>query len=127
MTELKEWLNSINFNKDNLIDEDPDMEKQYPSYIVNRCLSGHIDSILFANEMNMRPNLSKKLQYDFFLNSLRKRKRYSPWIRKEQLENLDLVKSYYGYSNAKAEQILKILTKEQLNFIKSKLDIGGRQ
>ena len=105
MTELKEWLNSINFNKDNLIDEDPDMEKQYPSYIVNRCLSGHIDSILFANEMNMRPNLSKKLQYDFFLNSLRKRKRYSPWIRKEQLENLDLVKSYYGYSNEKAKPV----------------------
>ena len=99
MTELKEWLNSINFNKDNLIDEDPDIEKQYPSYIVNKCLSGHIDAILFANEMNMRPNLSKKLQYDFFLNSLRKRKRYSPWIRKEQLENLDLVKSCLLYTS----------------------------
>ena len=122
MTELKEWLNSINFNKDNLIDEDPDIEKQYPSYIVNRCLSGHIDAILFANEMNMRPNLSKKLQYDFFLNSLRKRKRYSPWIRKEQLENLDLVKSYYGYSSEKAKQVLNILTREQLSFIRDRLD-----
>ena len=70
--ELKEWLNSINTNKNNLIDEDPDTEKQYPSYIINRCLSGQIDSVMFANEMNKHPNLAKKLQYDFFLNSLRK-------------------------------------------------------
>ena len=63
MTELKEWLNSINTNKNNLIDEDSDLEKQYPSYIVNRCLSGHIDAVMFANEMNKHPNLSKKLQY----------------------------------------------------------------
>ena len=77
--------------------------------------------------MNMRPNLSKKLQYDFFLNSLRKRKRYSPWIRKEQLENLDLVKSYYGYSNEKAKQVLNILTREQLSFIRDRLDTGGKK
>ena len=125
MTELKEWLNSINITKNNLIDEEPDLEKQYPSYIVNRCMSGHIDAILLANEMNKRPNLPKKLQYDFFLNSLRKRKRYSPWLRKEETENLDLVKRYYGYSNEKAKQALKILTKEQLTFIKSKFDTGG--
>ena len=81
MTELKEWLNSINTGKNNLIDEDSDLEKKYPSYIVNRCLSGHIDAVMFANEMNKHPNLAKKLQYDFFLNSLRKRKRYSPWLR----------------------------------------------
>ena len=92
--ELKEWLNSINITKNNLIDEEPDLEKQYPSYIVNRCMSGHIDAILLANEMNKRPNLPKKLQYDFFLNSIRKRKRYSPWLRKEQIENLELVKQY---------------------------------
>ena len=119
--------NSINTNKNNLIDEDSDLEKQYPSYIVNRCLSGHIDAILFANEMNMRPNLSKKLQYDFFLNSLRKRKRYSPWLRKEQIENLELVKQYYGYSNEKAKQVLNILTREQLSFIRDRLETGGRK
>ena len=97
--ELKEWLNSINITKKNLIDEEPDLEKQYPSYIVNRCMSGHIDAILLANEMNKRPNLPKKLQYDFFLNSIRRRKRYSPWLRKEEIEILDFVKRYYGYSN----------------------------
>ena len=127
MTELKEWLNSINTGKNNLIDEDSDLEKKYPSYIVNRCLSGHIDAVMFANEMNKHPNLAKKLQYDFFLNSLRKRKRYSPWLRKEQIENLELVKKYYGYSNEKASQALKILTKEQINYIKQRLDIGGRK
>ena len=125
--ELKEWLNSINITKNNLIDEEPDLEKQYPSYIVNRCMSGHIDAILLANEMNKRPNLPKKLQYDFFLNSLRKRKRYSPWLRKEQIENLELVKRYYGYSNEKAKQVLNILTREQLSFIRDRLETGGRK
>ena len=125
MTELKDWLNSINTNKTNLIDEDPDIEKNYPSYIVNRCLSGQIDSVMFANEMNKHPNLAKKLQYDFFLNSLRKRKRFSPWLRKDEIKDLDYVKRYYGYSNEKAKQILKILSKEQLNFIKSKFETGG--
>ena len=125
MTELKDWLNSINFTKQNLIEEDPDTEKQYPSYIINRCLSGHIDAVLFANEMNKHPNLEKRLQYDFFLNSLRKRKRYSPWLRKEQIENLEFVKRYYGYSNEKAKQVLNILTREQLSFIRDRLDTGG--
>ena len=125
--ELKEWLNSINASKNNLIDEDPSIEKDYPSYIVNRCLSGHVDAIMFANEMNMRPNLSKKLQYDFFLNSLRKRKRYSPWLRNEQIENLELVKQYYGYSNEKTKQVLNILTREQLSFIRDRLETGGRK
>ena len=125
--ELKDWLNSINTNKNNLIDEDIDLEKKYPSYIINRCLSGHIDAVMFANEMNKHPNLSKKLQYDFFLNSLRKRKRYSPWLRKEQIENLELVKKYYGYSNEKAKQVLHILTREQLSFIRDRLETGGKK
>ena len=125
--ELKEWLNSINITKNNLIDEEPDLEKQYPSYIVNRCMSGHIDAILLANEMNKRPNLPKKLQYDFFLNSIRRRKRYSPWLRKEEIENLDFVKRYYGYSNEKAKQVLNILTREQLSFIRDRLETGGRK
>ena len=125
MTELKEWLNSINSNKNNLIDEDPDLEKQYPCYIVNRCLSGHVDAIMFANEMNMNPNIDKKMQYDFYLNTLRSKKRFSPWIRKEELKNIECIKSYYGYSDEKAKQVLPLLTENQLSFIKSKLEIGG--
>ena len=125
MTELKDWLNSINQTKKNLMDEDPSIEKEYPPYIINRCFSGHLDAILFANEMNMYSFLPKKMQYDFFINILRTKRRFSPWIRKDLVDNLDCVKRYYGYSNEKAKQVLKILSKEQLDFIKSKFEIGG--
>ena len=125
MAELKDWLNSINHTKKNLIDEDPSIEKEYSPYIVNRCFSGHLDAILFANEMNKYNLLPKKMQYDFFINILRTKKRFSPWIRKDKIKDLDYVKRYYGYSNEKALQVLKILTKQQLNFIKSKFEIGG--
>jgi hypothetical protein len=119
--ELKDWLNSINFTKEDLSEN----IKEYPSYIINKCLSGQIDSILFSNEMNMNHHLDKDMQYSFYLNSLRKKKRFSPWLRKDKVTDLECVKSYYGYSNEKASQALKILTKEQLTFIKKRLDIGG--
>ena len=125
MTELKDWLNSINFNKENLIKENPDIVKQYPPFIVNKCLSGHIDCVLFANEMNKHHSLDKDMQYFFYLNSVRKRKRFSPWLRKDKIKDLDCIRQYYGYSNEKASQALKILTPEQINFIKQRLDIGG--
>ena len=125
MIELKDWLNSINQNKNNLLKEDP--TAKYPAYIVNRCMSGHLDTVLFANEMNMNHHLPPDMQYSFFLNSVRKRKRFSPWLRKDEIKDLDLVKRYYGYSNEKAKQALKILTKEQINFIKSKFETGGKQ
>jgi hypothetical protein len=119
--ELKDWLNSINFTKEDLSEN----IKEYPPYIINRCLSGHIDCIMFVNEMNINHHLDKDLQYSFFLNTLRKKKRFSPWLRKEKVTDLECIKSYYDYSNEKASQALKILTKEQLNFIKKRLDIGG--
>ena len=119
--ELKDWLNSINFTKEDLSDS----ISSYPPYIVNRCLSGHLDCVMFANEMNKHNHLDKDMQYSFYLNSLRKRKRFSPWLRKDKVTDLQSVKQYYGYSNEKASQALKILTKEQINFIKQRLDIGG--
>ena len=123
--ELKDWLNSINFNKENLIEEDPSAIKDYPPYIVIRCLSGHLDCVMFANEMNKYPFLDKDLQYSFYLNTLRKKKRFSPWLRKDKVTDLEIVKQYYGYSNEKASQALKILTAEQITFIKQRLDTGG--
>ena len=125
--ELKGWLNSINQTKKNLIDEDSSMEKDYSPYVINRIYSGHIDSVMFANEMNKYNFLPKKIQYDFLLNSLRVKKRYAPWLRKDEIKDLDLVKRYYGYSNEKAKQALRILTKDQINFIRSKFETGGRQ
>jgi hypothetical protein len=123
--ELKDWLGSINQSKINIMDEDSSSKKDYAPYIINRCLSGTIDTLMYSNEMNKNHSLDKKLQYDFFINTVRTRKRYSPWIKQEKLKDLEVVKSYYGYSNEKAKQTLKILTKEQLDFIKSKLETGG--
>ena len=125
--ELKDWLNSINQTKENLIDEDPSLEKEFSPYIVNRCFSGHLDAIMFANEMNQYPGLDKKLQYDFFINIVRPRKRFSPWGKKEKVDNLELVKQYYGYSTEKAVQALEILTPTQLDVIKTKLNKGGKK
>ena len=122
--ELKEWLNSINMNKQDL-SEDPEACKKYPAYIVNRCMSGHIDAILFANEMNKNTHLSKDMQYHFMLHSLRKKKRFSPWLKQEKIADLEIVKKYYGYSNEKAQQALKILSPEQIKFIHKKMDTGG--
>ena len=123
--ELKDWLNSINQNKNHLMDDDESSKKDYPPYIINKCLSGHIDCLMYANEMNMNHSLDKKLQYDFFINIVRIKKRYSPWIRKDKIKDLDVVKSYYKYSDEKAEQALKILRQDQINFIKKKLETGG--
>ena len=125
--ELKDWLNSINFNKDNLIEEDPEAISSYPPYIVNRCLSGHLDTVLFANEMNKYSNLDKDMQYSFFLYTLRKRKRFSPWLKKEQVDDLDLVKKHYGYSNEKAKVAVSLLTKTQIENIRNKHDMGGKK
>ena len=125
--ELKDWLNSINFNKNNLIEEDPEAISSYPPYIVNRCLSGHLDTVLFANEMNIYNSLDKDMQYTFFLYTLRKRKRFSPWLKKEQVDDLDLVKKHYGYSNEKAKVAVSLLTKTQLEYIRNKHDMGGKR
>ncbi len=125
MPELKDWLNSINFSKEDLTVDDPDTIKDYTPYIVNRCLSGHLDTVLYSNEMNLHNHLDKDMQYQFFLNSLRKRKRFSPWLRKDKVENLNIIKRYYGYSNEKALQALRLLTNEQLDYIKKRLETGG--
>ena len=123
--ELKDWLNSINFYKNNLLEEDPSLIKDYAPYIINRCLSGNLDCIMFVNEMNKYSFLDKDMQYSFYLNTLRKKKRFSPWLRKDKVTDLEIVKQYYGYSNEKASNALKILTPDQIKFIKQRLDTGG--
>ena len=119
--ELKDWLNSINFSKEDLTDN----TKEYPPFIINRCMSGHMDTIMYANEMNKHHFLDKDMQYSFYLNTLRKKKRFSPWLRKDKVTDLEIIKQYYGYSNEKASQALKILTPEQISYIKQRLDTGG--
>ena len=125
--ELKEYLNSINHRKNNLMDGDDEMwEKKYPSFIVNKCLAPFPDTIGLVNEMNIHHHLDNKLQFDFFLNSLRPRKRFSPWMKAKKLKTLECVKEYYGYNNEKARVALDILNDEQISAIKQKLDKGGR-
>ena len=124
--QLKDYLYSINQSKKNILDDDLDAEHGYPPYIINRCLSSFTDTILFANEMNKNSHLPKKMQYDFFINSVKPRKRFSPWARKDSIDYLELVKEYYGYNDDKALQALRILNKDQLDTIKKALSKGGK-
>ena len=124
--ELKDYLNAINFNKKNLIDsEDTLWQKKYPSFIVNKILSGFQDCIMFVNEMNRNHFVDKDMQFHFLLNSIRSKKRFSPFLRANKLKDIECVKEYYGYSNDKAKSALDILTKDQIKLIKEKLFKGG--
>ena len=126
MPELKEYLNAINHTKERLLDsEDEEWEKKYPPFIVNKCVYPFQDTIMLVNEINQLPHLDKKLQFDFLLNSVRSRRRFSPWLKASRIEDLEYVKEYYGYSNDKAKQALDILTDEQIATIKQKLRKGG--
>ena len=127
MYELKDYLNAINYTKEPLLDtEDDQWEKKYPPYIINKCIAPFPDSLMLVNEINQLHHLDKKLQYDFLINSLRARKRYTPWMKAKKLENLEYVKEYYGYSNEKAKAALDILNDEQISTIKTKINKGGR-
>ena len=125
--ELKDYLNAINHEKTNLLDTDDEMwEKKYPPFIINKCLAPFPDTIFLVNEMNMHHHLDKKLQFDFLLNSLRTRKRYTPWLKASKQKNLEYVKEYYGYNNEKAKSALKILNDDQIKTIKDSLNKGGK-
>ena len=115
MYELKDYLKAVNQTKEPLMDgEDEEWERKYPPFIVNKCVAPFPDTIMLVNEINQLPHLDKKLQFDFLINSLRPRKRYTPWLKAMKLENLEYVKEYYGYSNEKAKSALDILTDEQI-------------
>ena len=127
MYELRDYLNAINHSKKNLMDTEDEMwEKKYPAFIVNKCLSAFQDTLMLVNEMNMRPHLDNKLQFDFLINSIRPRKRFAQWLKASKIKDIEYVKEYYGYSNAKARSALEILTDSQLEYIKEKLNKGGR-
>ena len=127
MYELKDYLNAINQTKEPLMDtEDEQWEKKYPPFIVNKCVAPFPDTIMLLNEINQLPNLDNKLQFDFLINSLRPRKRYTPWLKAKKLENLEYVKEFYGFNNEKAKAALDILNDEQISYIKRKLYKGGK-
>ena len=127
MYELKDYLNAINNTKENLLDTEDEMwEKKYPPFIINKCISPFTDTLMLVNEVNQLHHLDKKLQFDYLLNSIRPRKRFTPWLKANKLENLEYVKEFYGYNNEKAKVALTILNDEQIATIKQKLNKGGK-
>ena len=121
-----EFVNAINYTKKNIMVDDL-IEKAYAPYMVNRQLSYFPDTVLAANEMNRNHHIDNRLQFDFFINIIRKRKRFSKWYKPETVSDLEAVKKYYGYSNEKARQALTLLTPEQIIDIKKKVYKGGRK
>ena len=119
-----DYLNAINQSKENLI-VDELSEKEYVPFVVNKGLSYFVDTVLLANEINQRHEADYKLQFEFLLNSIRKRKRFSKWFKKEQDGNLDIIMNYYGYSHEKAEQVLPLFDEHELKIIKDKMFKGG--
>ena len=121
-----EYCNAINYTKKDIMIDDV-AEKAYAPYMVNRQLSYFNDTVLAANEMNLKHHIDNRLQFDFFINIVRKRKRFSKWYKPETVSDLEAVKKYYGYSNEKARQVLTLLSTEQINELKNKVARGGRK
>ena len=127
MYELKEYLNAINNTKENVMDTEDEMwEKKYPPFIVNKCIAPFTDTLILVNEINQLHHLDKKLQFDYLLNSIRPRKRFTPLVKAKKLKNLEYVKEFYGYNNEKAKIALELLDEEQISAIKERLNKGGR-
>ena len=125
--ELKDYLKAINKTKEKLMDTNDAMwEKRYAPFIVNKCLAPFPDTVHLVNEMNISHHLDSKLQFDFLLNSLRSRDRFTPWLKAKKIKNIEYVKEYYGYSNEKAKIALDILNDEQIKTIKDSLSKGGK-
>jgi hypothetical protein len=123
---FKEIIPSILQTKKSVIHDDIDA-KDYTPFVVNRALSYHMDCVLYANEMNLHPELEKDLQYSYLLNTIRPMKRkFQPWQKSEVDKNIESVKTYFGYSNQKAKEALRILNDEQIAEIKRRTDKGGK-
>ncbi len=121
-----DYVNDINYGKKNIMVDDI-AEKNYNAFIVNRALSYFNDTVLYANEMNIHHSLDAKLQYDFLINIVRKQKRWSKWIKPNEVTNLELIKEYYGYSNEKAKSVLTLLNDEQIQELKNRIYKGGKR
>lgn len=122
---LKDFLNSINYNKEALLDNDDKAEKLYQPFLTNKSLSFFVDTIFHANEMNCFWAMDKKMQFDFLRLSIRKKKRFSTWFKKEEEEDIEVIKQVFGYNNAKAEEVLNILGPNDIDKLKKSLYKGG--
>jgi hypothetical protein len=126
---LFDYVNAINAGNDevNKSEEPEETIREYNPFIINKAFSFYQDSILAANAMNVCNNTDKKLQFDFYINILRSRKRYSKWFKREKNEDLEAVAEYFSYNYQKAKEALYILTADDIKIIKQKLQKGGRR
>ena len=122
---LSDFLTSINNSKENLVEKEPLCEKEYIPFVVNKCLSYFPDTIFYANQINIRSGLDKKMQYDYLRLSVSKRKRFSKWFKEEKNDNIKLIQEYYGYSYRRAKEVLECLTDDNIRTIKDSLKTGG--
>ena len=120
-----EFVKAISYSKKDIMIDDL-IEQEYNSFIINRALSYYPDTILYANEMNKNHHLDGRLQFDFFINIIKKRKRFSPWLKASEIENLDVIKEYYGYSDEKAKSVLSLFNNKQIENLKQRIYKGGR-
>jgi hypothetical protein len=120
-----DFINAIHHSKEELI-VDEWSEKQYSPWLINKGLSYGADTVIYANEMNSRPHITARLQFDFLINTVRPRKRFNKWLKPETVDALETVQEYYGYSIDKARQVLPLLSDVQLEIIKKKLNKGGK-
>jgi len=119
-------INSINQTKEDLL-EDPENEKKYNAFIVNRGLSYFPDTVFYANEMNRFHFLDKKLQYDFLMKSIPKKKRFSKWAKKDVESDVEMLKELYGYSQKKCLDVIRTISEEQMSTLREMFDKGGRK
>ena len=125
MANLSDYLKAINTTKENIMESDPMAEKEYVPFVVNRTLSYFPDTVLHANEINLRGHADHRLQFEYLINSVRAKKRFSRWLKPEKNEDIDAIKEYYNCSYSKANEIVKVLTGDQLSLIHKRLERGG--
>tara|TARA_B110000211_G_C14081457_1_gene554710 strand:- start:883 stop:1296 length:414 start_codon:yes stop_codon:yes gene_type:complete len=124
-TKLGDFLSAINLSKKNLMEEDPFAEKDYVPFVINRTMSYFSDTILYANELNLRGHLDNRLQNDYLLNSIRRKKRFSRWLKPDVNGDIDAIKEYYSCSYRKAHEIVKVLSDDELSLVHNRLKRGG--
>ena len=123
---LSDYLNAINHSKKPLMGtEDEQVEKEYSPFIINRCLSYFIDTVLYSNMMNQHAHLSSKMQFNYLSGSIRKRKRFSKWLKKEMSDDIEIIKEMYNYSDSKAKEVVELFTSEQIKEIDEYLHGDG--
>jgi len=121
-----DYVNAVTYTKKKIMVDDI-AEKEYAPFIVNKALGNFRDTVLYANEMNINHHLDHRLQFDFFINIVKKQKRWSKWVKPESVSDLELIKEYYGYSNEKAKSVLPLLSYEYINKLKLRIYKGGKR